>query len=199
MPIYGSIKAVAPQPDIKASSWSRSARLENLWGNGTRVHHLPSSYTPHAHKEFIYVEAQKTLWGVEGKEGVTAALLQTLKKWPVRQKESFLDWIFRNKVVEVWHANNIFHTSIYFIWKVIVLDIFFQAKYAKNLKYIQCHFTVNWVNPVKLLLLFQLNETNYCMRVNYQENQLPINRQQICITIHTLNNEMFLHKLQLIS
>lgn len=107
--------------------------------------------------------------------------------------------MFINRVVQLWHTNRIFHTGMYFIWKVIVLDIFFQAKYAKNLKYIQCHLTVNQVNPVKLLLLFQLYETNYCMRLNYQENQLQSNQyNQICITIHSLNHETFLHKLQLI-
>lgn len=96
-------------------------------------------------------------------------------------------------------TNCIFRTGIYCIWKEIVLDIFFQAKYAKNLKYIQCHLTVNQVNPVKLLLSFQLYETNYCMGLNYQENQLQSNQyNQICITIHTLNHEMFWHELQLI-
>lgn len=72
------------------------------------------------------------------------------------------------KVVQsCWHTNCIFHTGIYCIWKRIVLDIFFWEKYAKNLKYILRHLTVNQVNPVKLLLLFQLYETNYCMGLNY--------------------------------
>lgn len=80
----------------------------------------------------------------------------------------------------------IFHTGIYCICKVIVLDISFQEKYAKNLKYIKCHLTVKQVNLVKLFCLL----TSYCTELNYQENQLHSNQyNQICITIHTLNKK----------
>lgn len=55
------------------------------------------------------------------------------------------------------------------------------------------------VNLVKLLLLFQLYETNYCTELNYQENQLQSNQyNQICITIHTLNQKMFSSERQLV-
>lgn len=69
----------------------------------------------------------------------------------------------------------------------------------KYLKYIKCHLTVKQVNLVKLLLLFQLYETNYCTELNYRENQLQSNQyNQICITIHTLNQKVFSSHLQLI-
>lgn len=61
-----------------------------------------------------------------------------------------------------------------------------------------CNFTVNKINLAQLLL-FQLNTKEYRMKLNYQENQLPINRQCICILIRPLNNQMFFYQLYLIS